>query len=371
MDPRIPCRAQEPCVKSMMETGQSTWSTARTNKNAFMESSRFVTSRALAGPRLVNDDRQLRPLMMEFLTELRSVPNHGVRNHGNPRSGASISQIASTIRAFYVFMHDYGDEAAVALNDERWAGFSPEYLRFWRPGDVGRFKKEHFDERYLFSDTDLATIKAAAPLLGLPRAEGGMGDPRARRVLLLMVATGRRINEICMLDADPLTLLEANLAKLRYQQTKILHAPDTIFVDQEVIDLVQEQQAWLTARLAKPGTLLDPPYLFVRTHNNLRGHNPYLNHVLRKQLEKLVDRAHHTDDTGHPLNLSKTHRFRHTKATGMLNAGVPLHVVQRYLGHTTPEMTMHYAQTLDSTAKTEFLKRGIHLVAEAKSRILT
>ncbi|WP_218714150.1 site-specific integrase [Arthrobacter sp. BF1] len=378
MDPRIPRRAQEPCgqksihwyplepswlragamyyLKSLMETGQVTWSTAHTNKNAFMEFSRFVTSHGLTGPHLVRDDSQLRPLMMEFLTELRSTPNHGIRNHGNPRSGASIIQIASTVRAFYAFMHDFGDEAAVALKDERWTGFSPEYLRFWRPGDVGRFKKEHFDERYLFSDTDLARIKAAAPLLGLPRAEGGMGDPQAMRILLLMVATGRRINEICMLDADPLTLLEPNLAKLRYQQTKILDAPDTIFVDQEVIDLVEEQQAWLKARLAKTGTTMDSPYLFVRTYNNLRSQNPYLTHVLRKQLEKLVERTHLTDDAGHPMNLGKTHRFRHTKATSLLNGGVPLHVVQRYLGHTTPEMTMHYAQTLDSTAKAEFLK---------------
>ena len=38
------------------------------------------------------------------------------------------------------------------------------------------------------------------------------------------------------------------------------------------------------------------------------------------------------------------------------NAGVPLHVVQRYLGHLTPEMTMTYAHTLQSTAEAEFLR---------------
>ena len=40
----------------------------------------------------------------------------------------------------------------------------------------------------------------------------------------------------------------------------------------------------------------------------------------------------------------------------LLNAGVPLHVVQRYLGHLTPAMTMTYAQTLQSTAEAEFLR---------------
>ena len=43
-------------------------------------------------------------------------------------------------------------------------------------------------------------------------------------------------------------------------------------------------------------------------------------------------------------------------ATNLLNAGVPLHVVQRYLGHLTPTMTMTYAQTLQSTAEAEFLR---------------
>ncbi|WP_170835552.1 tyrosine-type recombinase/integrase [Arthrobacter alpinus] len=136
----------------------------------------------------------------------------------------------------------------------------------------------------------------------------------------------------------------------------VIGEPDTIFVDQEVVDLVVEQQLWLKARLAKTGTTLDPPDLFVRTYNNLRSQNLYLTHVLRKQLEKLVDRSHLTDDAGRPLNLRKTHRFRHTKAISLLNGGVPLHIVQLYLGHTTPEMTMHYAQTLDFTAKAEFLK---------------
>jgi len=56
------------------------------------------------------------------------------------------------------------------------------------------------------------------------------------------------------------------------------------------------------------------------------------------------------------VDFQRTHRFRHTKATTLLNAGVPLHVVQRYLGHLTPEMTMTYAHTLQSTAEAEFLR---------------
>lgn len=35
---------------------------------------------------------------------------------------------------------------------------------------------------------------------------------------------------------------------------------------------------------------------------------------------------------------------------------MPLHVVQRHLGHLTPTMTMTYAQTLQATAEAEFLR---------------
>jgi hypothetical protein len=47
------------------------------------------------------------------------------------------------------------------------------------------------------------------------------------------------------------------------------------------------------------------------------------------------------------------------------NAGVPLHVVQRHMGHLSPAMTMHYAQTLAETAEAEFL-RFRKLTADAR-----
>jgi len=50
------------------------------------------------------------------------------------------------------------------------------------------------------------------------------------------------------------------------------------------------------------------------------------------------------------------HRFRHTRATSLINANVPVHVVQRYLGHLSPRMTMHYSKTLRETHEREFLR---------------
>ncbi|KZS69757.1 hypothetical protein A4G29_01380 [Mycobacterium kansasii] len=56
------------------------------------------------------------------------------------------------------------------------------------------------------------------------------------------------------------------------------------------------------------------------------------------------------------MRFSQTHRLRHTRATELRNDGVPIHVVQRYLGHKSPEITLRYAATLAATAEAEFLK---------------
>src|SRR5664280_2597344 len=173
--------------------------------------------------------------------------------------------------------------------------------------------------------------------------------------------TGRRVNERCMLDVHPIIPVaassrgDAGVAKLRYQQTKIAGAPDTIFVDNEVVEIIAEQRRWLFAHLRATGCPDEPRYLFVRLQQNRRGRQHYAASRLRHQLLELATLAD-LRDGDRPLRIPATHRFRHTKATSLLNAGVPLHVVQRYLGHTSPEMSMHYAQTLDATAKAEFLR---------------
>lgn len=47
----------------------------------------------------------------------------------------------------------------------------------------------------------------------------------------------------------------------------------------------------------------------------------------------------------------QTHSFRHTVGTDMVNRGVPLLSVMRYLGHETPLMTQTYAKLHDKTLK--------------------
>lgn len=350
-------------VKSQLELGQMRWTTALGVYWELLQFGSFLERHSIHDPRLVSDGSELRPLMLQYIVELRQHISTHSRNKGRPLSASSISGMLSAVRTLYEFMCDFGREAAAALNDPRWADIhrNYDYLRLWRPGDVPDQVRIKLDERHLISDAVMSAIAAQAHLLGAARTEGGLGDEQAMRILLLMMATGRRVNEICRLDLEPIIPVEGGkadedvVAKLRYQQTKIQGAPDTIFVGSEVIAIVAEQQAWLKRQF---GAETRPAYLFVRAQQNLRGQHAYMDGRLRSQFRKLVDLAGLREPDGTPLRLGQTHRFRHTKATSLINAGVALHVVQRYMGHMSPEMTMHYAQTLDSTAKAESSATG-------------
>jgi site-specific recombinase XerD len=56
------------------------------------------------------------------------------------------------------------------------------------------------------------------------------------------------------------------------------------------------------------------------------------------------------DDVGKPFRL-KAHAFRHTKAVELINNGMSLFYVQKWMAHLSPHMTMVYAKLLDPTMR--------------------
>jgi hypothetical protein len=128
-------------------------------------------------------------------------------------------------------------------------------------------------------------------------------------------------------------------------------------VGAEVVAIIREQQQWAAGFFAEHGAPgRTPKYLFLAAQMNRNGDRPYSGNTLRNLLTGLAVRLDVRDSTGALVDFNRTHRFRHTVATGLLNSGVPLHVLQRCLGHLTPTMSMTYAQTLQSTAEAEFLR---------------
>jgi hypothetical protein len=180
------------------------------------------------------------------------------------------------------------------------------------------------------------------------------------RMLLLQILTGRRASEICLCPFDCLSpatdsAIEAAegdaVARFRYGQSKIDAAPDTIFVDAETVAVIEEQQQWLRARFPSR----DLPYLFPQRRANAHAAKPYGNTNYGRSLALFSGLAQITDAAGHPVKLSHTHRFRHAKFTKLAELGLPVHVLQRYAGHSTPTMSMHYVARRDEHAEQAFL----------------
>jgi integrase len=356
-----------------LDTGVLSWSTVHRRIVAVKEFDAFLRGRQVGGPRLADHAAGVRTLMLDFLGHLRAREVTRGRRAGQRLSPASVQRLASDVEQFYLFMADHKDTAAAALAEPGWLRLGAGHVGFYRRGELSGKQPPRL-EGQVIDDDAMTQIMGGLNLLGAAVEHGGFGDEQAMRIALLVALLGRRISEICLLDRDPLLPLlpaaaagqpdtatdsdaQTPVAKLRYQQTKIDGAPNTILVHADVVAVVREQQEWAKGYFAERGAPgKTPKYLFLATQMNRNGDRPYTDRTLRALLTELAGRLDVRDSTGAVVDFNRTHRFRHTVATSLLNTGVPLHVVQRYLGHLTPTMTMAYAQTLQSTAEREFLR---------------
>ena len=319
--------------------------------------------RAIDQPYLCEDPLWLRRPTLDYLSYLNAV-----RSTQSQRTDSSARANPNADDRHRAVLHVHARPPPRRCPRTRGRALEPAgavHARFYRFGEKPRIPPR-VDETKIIDDASMSRIMANVELLGEPVKDGGLGDEQAMRILLLVATTGRRLSEILLLDRDPLLPLqgiaraadeEGFVAKLRYQQTKIEDGPNTILIDADTVAVIRAQQEWADRELAARGLGgLVPRYLFIGLRMNRDGHRPYPGATLHSRLRRFVELADLRDDHGRPLRLSRTHSFRHTRATSLINAGVPLPVVQRYFGHLSPTMTMRYVQISDETQQREFLR---------------
>ena len=350
-----------------LASGRYTWSSLKSRSDGLKWLQRHIDATNDEGPTLVGDADELRGFVRSFLDRLRAYRIKQGPSAGQPLSGNPHRQILVATEQFYTYMFDNRRQAARDLDEPRWLDLTSAHCVLFRPGDKPRFTNKKNDDMFL-EDNVVTKIAEGAELLALPTTDGGLGDLSAFHALMLLVRTGRRVNEVLLMDFDPLLPLvgqaaagdgeELMVARMSYRQTKVQSMQSaTIPVDAEIVAIIRAQQEvsrQFAARMGLAGR--DPRYLFLRERQNRNCEHPYAMASLHARLGELSRRLQITDSLGRPVAISRTHRFRHTAATNLLNAGVPLHVVMRYFGHQSPEMTMHYAITLSQTAEKEFLR---------------
>jgi Phage integrase family len=115
--------------------------------------------------------------------------------------------------------------------------------------------------------------------------------------------------------------------------------------------VIEEQQRWLRQRFPD----LQPRHLFIQRLGNRTGAKPYPSGTYVFMLREFSKIVAITDGKGRPVQLSHTHRFRHTRLTRLAELGLPIHVLQRYAGHASPTMSMHYVAAREEHAEQAFL----------------
>jgi hypothetical protein len=265
-------------------------------------------------------------------------------------------------------------ETRSMLGPSPWDRITPAHAASWF-AQVARIPHTpEFNDAHYVDDHALAQITAALPVIGLPseeqmgitRGDGtlvtatGLNNPQAMRMILLQILTGRRSSEIrtcafeCLSAPSESTVADTEgeqIARFHYAQTKIDVAPDTILVDQEVVEVIEEQRRWIRERFPDR----QPQFLFMQCSGNRTGDKPYPAGSYAWILREFDNLVQITDSQNRPVRLSHTHRFRHTRLTRLAELGLPIHVLQRYAGHATPTMTMHYIAAREQHAEQAFL----------------
>ncbi len=172
--------------------------------------------------------------------------------------------------------------------------------------------------------------------------------PHIMRMVMIIQECGMRISELCCLQFNCLSQDVHGDWFLLYYQFK-MKKEHIIPISKEIVAVIQEQQEYVRQKRGQ-----DCKYLFFSPKAN-RGDKPIKQAQFTKALNQVAYEQQIRDSSGN-LWRFQAHQFRHTVGTRMINMGVPQHIIQRYLGHESPEMTNHYAHIHDQTLKEEFAK---------------
>jgi integrase len=164
---------------------------------------------------------------------------------------------------------------------------------------------------------------------------------------IVLRATGWRISDVLMLK------MEACLEQTDkgwwicgdISKTQVLG--HRVPITKEVAEVIIAQQALV--RQESSGEVNPKRYLFPAQHQSRRKHGkPMTGRASNEAFQRLA-RQYEIKGENDKIFHFHTHAFRHTKAVELLNNGMSLVMVQQWMAHASPEMTLVYAKILDDT----------------------
>ena len=272
--------------------------------------------------------------------------NHNYRRHF---SMATLLASETSIRLFLEFYEKSGRGGLLDLSrqdieayveNEQDRGLKPRSIK-GRLGGLYAFLNYLVKSEVLPPEILQRKIRIKLPS-SLPRAIeadhleiflSSVSDIRDRAMIMLLLRTGMRIGELLALHATDINLQEQKICI--YIGEKNAQGRVVYFCS----DAKDALMAWLRGR--------DPEqrYLFYG-HGGQALSYAGARALFRKYMKKSGLTA-----KGYTL-----HQLRHTFATELLNVGMRLEVLQQLLGHSSIEVTRHYARLTDKTREEEYFQ---------------
>jgi len=156
---------------------------------------------------------------------------------------------------------------------------------------------------------------------------------RDRALILLLLRTGMRIGELLNCKVEDIDL---------YEQKILIYQSDKTSVGRAVYYSADAQQALLAWLRLRDGL---KQHLFYG-----RGDKPLSYEAARAIFKKCLQKA------GLQYSNYSLHCLRHTFATDLLNATMPLECLRELLGHCSMEITRRYARLSDKTREEEYFR---------------
>lgn len=173
-----------------------------------------------------------------------------------------------------------------------------------------------------------------------------------RPVIIVLRASGWRIADVlnlrlgdCLEKTPSGWWLEGDIQKTQVMEHRVP-------ISEEIANVVAIQ----SDRIRGLYTDEENPqkYLYPSPVRQRRGYPLTAENIL-KELNKMAVKGHITDEQGRLYHF-RCHAFRHTKGVELINNGMNILHVQKWLAHVSPEMTLRYAQILDTTMRKEWEK---------------
>ncbi|MCL4377167.1 MAG: tyrosine-type recombinase/integrase, partial [Actinobacteria bacterium] len=183
-------------------------------------------------------------------------------------------------------------------------------------------------------------------------------------IVILLRASGWRISDILnlrynnCLDKTPQGwYLCGDIQKTQVLNHRVPITDEVATVVKSVIEVTEKK----STEENNPNKLL-----FVRFTGKRQGRPPESRRI-SYNLNRLAIKKNIVDDQSNIFHF-KNHAFRHTKAIELINNGMNLLHVQKWMAHASPEMTLIYAKILDTTMRKsweEATRQGLFRIDDA------